>query len=140
MSGSGIKVVIFDLNGVMFQRQWAVPEPEMLELVKRLKQSGLKLAILSNASYGEAKQLRKADWIDIFDYIGMSSETGYLKPQVEAFIDVSENLQTDPSSCLFIDDETYRLTGAREIGMMTHHFTDQQELESELSVLELINV
>ena len=112
----------------------------MLELVKQLKRNGLKLAILSNASYGEAKQLRKDYWIDIFDYTVMSSETGYSKPQAEAFLDVSENLQTDPDDCLFIDDETYRLTGAREIGMMTHHFTDQQELESELSVLGLIDV
>ncbi len=139
MSGSGIEAVIFDLNGVVFRRRWAVPEPEMLELFKKLKSAGLKLAILSNASPSEALLIRQADWIIIFDYIGMSSETGFYKPQIEAFLDVADNIDVEPAKCLFIDDETYRLTGAHEVGMSTHRFTSQAELELELDMLELVN-
>jgi len=139
VSGSGIKAVIFDLNGVVFRRRWAMPEPEMLALFEKLKSAGLKLAILSNASPSESLLIRQDNWIDVFDYIGMSSETGFYKPQIEAFLDVTDNIDVEPAKCLFIDDETYRLTGAYEVGMRTHHFTSQAELESELDMLELLN-
>ena len=131
--------MIFDLNGVIIQRQWPVAEESMIGLVKSLRSHGLKTAVLSNLTRAAAAEVRNLDWAQEFDELGFSGELGVSKSSPDSFLYVAQKLDVDPARCLFVDDTRYNLHAAHDAGMTTHEFVNQAGLVRELRELRILD-
>lgn len=82
----------------------------------RLKESGLKLAALSDWPVG--RKLEYFGLADLFDVILGFPETQRLKPRIEPFRLMSDQLGIAPNEILYIGDRLeYDVIGARKSGM-----------------------
>ncbi len=100
------------------------PRPEVIDLIRRARAEGIRLAALSN-SLGSGDYDSYADWDleEMFDVVVISHQVGLRKPHPKIFTLTAEQLGLPPSACLFVDDTAHNLTGAASLGMGTLHFT-----------------
>ncbi|MFH8119661.1 MAG: HAD family phosphatase [Candidatus Aenigmatarchaeota archaeon] len=106
------------------------------KIIANLKKKGYKTAILSN---GVARWIEK--WRGYlkkyFDFIVMSNEIGYAKPNRKAYEILLKKMNAKPEECVFIDDKEKNLKTAELIKMKTILFKNSKQLEKELkSILQ----
>ena len=92
-------------------------EEGMLDLVRRVRTSGRKTALLSN-SWGLSGYPRER-FGDLFDVVVISGEVGMRKPDPAIFQLTADRLQLDASACVFVDDHPGHLKAALAEGMVT---------------------
>jgi putative hydrolase of the HAD superfamily len=93
-------------------------DPQSLPLLKRLREQGLSLALVSNAS-------DHAEWIfdrlglrEYFDVTVFSHRVKRLKPHPDIYLNATDQLGVSGSSCAFVGDgQHHELAGARGVGM-----------------------
>lgn len=107
-------------------------DERMLAEVRRLRSSGVVVAILTNGADTTRSELHDLKIAAEFDAIFNSSEIGLAKPDPRVFEYVCDALGTAPSSVFFTDDSAAKLDGAAEIGMMTAQFTTIEAFWSDL--------
>jgi putative hydrolase of the HAD superfamily len=100
------------------------PRPEMLEYVRRLRNKGITVCLLSDQS----------DWLDRlnqihhffsrFDQVFNSFHLGKTKRDISLFTEVLAALRQTPANILFVDDNSGHIGRAGRCGLATHHFTD----------------
>ena len=107
---------------------WTHPNLATLETLAVLKDSGLRLAILSNAPHIPARAIESAAWLDGFERIFFSCDLRLTKPDPEIFRIVVEELGVPPQDILFVDDRIENIETAEQCGMRVLHFrgSDQQ--------------
>lgn len=69
-----------------------------------LKRRGFKLALLSNSAQAFIKPLTLLELETFFDHIAFSCNTGLVKPDLNSYLSICENLDVQPEDCLFIGD------------------------------------
>ncbi|RKX80325.1 MAG: HAD family hydrolase [Spirochaetes bacterium] len=90
--------------------------PDVRESLEKLKDAGLKLAVLSDFPVG--RKLEYFGLEGIFDVILGFPDSGRLKPRPEPFMAMAEGLETDPKEILYIGNRLdYDVRGAENIGM-----------------------
>lgn len=102
----------------------AIIRPEFRTAVARVRDAGLKLAILSNELdlfYG-ADFREKLPFLADFDAIVDATHTGILKPDPRAYQDCLDQLNLPAAACVFVDDQRRNVEGARAIGLPGVHF------------------
>jgi putative hydrolase of the HAD superfamily len=109
-----------------------VLRPWMLDLVRSLKDQGMRCAMLSD----------QVDWLDrlnerfgffrAFDRVYNSFHMGKSKREPEVFQHVSADLATPPEGILFIDDSRGNVRRAEEQGWQTILYTDRESFFREL--------
>lgn len=104
------------------------PHHEVVDLVRRLGESGIKLAILSNTIEPHARALRAAGLYTGYDVVCLSYETGFAKPGEAAYQQVLDELGSDPTKTVYTDDLAENIPPATSLGMQGHLFTTPQEL------------
>ncbi|KUK83415.1 MAG: HAD superfamily hydrolase [Microgenomates bacterium 39_6] len=107
---------------ISFINNWgeeAKPNVEAIALLNFAKKCGLKTAILSNVF--PVKESWKKKWnIDTVDRFFFSYETGVLKPNKQAFLNVSQAFNISPNRCLVIGDSKKKeIAPANRLGMAT---------------------
>jgi len=110
-----------------------------IELLKRLKQKGHRLYGLSNWSaetYPIAR--RKYDFFDLFDDTIISGEVKLVKPDPAIFNLALIRIGRAPSECLLIDDSALNIIAAQKMGFATVHFESPEQLEADLTRLNLL--
>ncbi|MEU9233523.1 HAD family hydrolase [Streptomyces subrutilus] len=93
-------------------------DPQSLPLLKQLREQGLSLALVSNAS-------DHAEWIfdrlglrEYFDVTVFSHRVKRLKPHPDIYLHATDQLGISGTSCAFIGDgQHHELAGARGVGM-----------------------
>ena len=55
-----------------------------------------------------------------FDYVLSSSDIGTVKPEREVFLGLLERIGVESGDCLFFDDSTANVEGARAVGIKAH--------------------
>lgn len=106
--------------------------PDMMALVRRAKESGIRTALLSN-SWGNTYP---DDLFDgMFDVVVISGEVGMRKPDPEIFEYTLRELQMPATECAFIDDLLPNVRAAAELGLVGIHHTDYATTARELDVL-----
>lgn len=96
------------------------PLPEMIQLVRRLKADGYKVGMLSNVIPNTEHEIREHGGYDDFDFLVLSCDVGYAKPDPEIYQLVLQHLAgIKPSEIVFLDDQERCLVPARAIGMQT---------------------
>jgi putative hydrolase of the HAD superfamily len=109
---------------------WSIDD-EVVDLVREVRAAGkAKVALFSNASTRLEADLETCGLDGAFDVVFNSARLGLAKPDPQAFLAVARALDTAPERCLFVDDTTVNVEGAREAGMQAEAFTDQQALRS----------
>ena len=93
------------------------PLPEMGILVRELKAAGYGVYLLSNAGPTFEDYRDRIPAIDAFEGILVSCYEHLVKPDEAIYQLFCERYGLDPASCLFIDDMTRNVVGARRAGM-----------------------
>lgn len=95
-----------------------------------------KLAILSNAGANWLEELFSAEQIALFDSILLSCDTGFIKPQVEAYESALQALGvSDPKECIFIDDQARYCEAAEKFGLKTIRYRSREQAIQEIDQL-----
>jgi len=105
---------------------------DLLTLFGALRHSGLKVAILSNATSELRKELERDGVAQLVDEIVISGEIGFQKPHKEAFDVAFKKLDVHPEEVVFVDDSPKSLEKAAEIGYLPILFTDNDQLKIDL--------
>jgi epoxide hydrolase-like predicted phosphatase len=111
------------------------PNEPMLDLMRELRDRGLRMAILTN-NVREWEELwrSKLPLDEIFELIVDSAWVGMRKPDPAIYLLTVERLDSelDPSDCLFVDDNELNVEAARELGMLAIHFRSNEQAIGEI--------
>lgn len=112
------------------------PRPEVLDLVKRARSAGIRVALLSNSwGDGEYDPYDGYDLDAIADVVVISGRTGTRKPNPAIYLLTVDKLGVPAEECVFADDTAGNLPAARTLGMATVHFTDANAAITEITSL-----
>lgn len=114
-----------------------VVRPEARQAIHVAKQSGIKLAILSNELdlfYG-AEFRKSLPLLSLFDVIVDATYTNILKPDPRSYQQCLDELGLKPDACVFVDDQKKNVDGALAVGLPTIHFDVTQPRQSYASAL-----
>ena len=75
-----------------------------------------------------------------FDHLFISYQTGYLKPSPEAFEHVVDELNSNPDSILFFDDNVECVESARKVGLLAYHVMGCGQVKEVLRKLNLVDI
>jgi putative hydrolase of the HAD superfamily len=109
------------------------PNEEMITLMRELKESGLRMAMLTNNVREWEPLWRSMLPVDeIFETIVDSAFVGCRKPEQRIYELTLERLGLPAEACLFVDDLTTNCEGAEAVGMRPVHFRDNEQALAEI--------
>jgi putative hydrolase of the HAD superfamily len=117
------------------QKFWGAlhPNDEMIALMRELKASGLKMAMLTNNVREWEPLWRSMLPVDeIFEEIVDSAFVGCRKPEARIYELTLERIGMPAEACLFIDDLEPNIEGAEAAGMSAVHFRDNAQAIAEI--------
>jgi epoxide hydrolase-like predicted phosphatase len=114
------------------------PDPAMQEAVRRARGAGIRTGLISN-SWGTSRYDR-ALLAELFDGVVISGEVGVRKPAPGIYERGARAIDVAPDACVFVDDLTFNLAPARELGMATVHHTDAGQTIDELQRLLAVDL
>jgi putative hydrolase of the HAD superfamily len=115
---------------------WSHPDPEMLDWVRRLRTSGIKIGILSNMPLDLAAHVRtNGHWTEAFDFKTLSAEVRMIKPDPAIYEHTVRGLGVSASETLFLDDREPNIRAARMLGIHAIQFSSVGRLRNDLEVL-----
>lgn len=84
------------------------PFPETMAVLKKLKQAGIKLALVSNTDVTSIKiKIPELGWDKYLDMLFLSAEIGVLKPNRKIFQTIENYFKSPKNQVLFVDDSLY---------------------------------
>jgi putative hydrolase of the HAD superfamily len=117
------------------QKFWGAlhPNEPMIELMRELRASGLKMAMLTNNVREWEPLWRSMLPVDeIFEEIVDSAFVGCRKPEARIYELTLERIEMPAAACLFIDDLPPNIEGAETAGMKAVHFRDNEQAIAEI--------
>lgn len=124
-----IRVIAFDLNGVLFPTPRKINNTVM-DFVRKCKSRGYRLVIASNASKGSFEWRNGMfDLMGVFDGRIISSDIGMRKPSKKFFQYMVDILGYKPSEILFIDDSDVNIDSAKDLGIECIKYEDERSLD-----------
>lgn len=119
-----------DLLGRLFARMH--PDPVMLSLVRQLRGSGLRTALLSN-SWGNNYPWEDLD--GLFEFAVISGEVALRKPDPRIYHLTLERLGLAAEQTAFVDDGAPNIEAAQQLGMRGVLHTDPADTRARLAEL-----
>jgi putative hydrolase of the HAD superfamily len=109
------------------------PNPEMIQLMRTLKDGGYLMAMLTN-NVREWEPLWRAmlPVDEIFETVVDSGFVGFRKPESRIYELTLEQIDRPAETCLFIDDVLVNIEGARKAGLNAVHFQDNEQAIAEI--------
>jgi len=109
------------------------PNEPMIELMRELQASSLRMAMLTNNVREWEPLWRSMLPVDeIFETVVDSGFVGCRKPEPRIYEMTLERLGLPAAACLFIDDLEPNIEGARALGMNAVHFRDNEQAIAEI--------
>ena len=109
------------------------PNPAMIDLMRELKGSGYRMAMLTNNVREWEPLWRSMLPVDeIFETVVDSGFVGCRKPESRIYAITLERIGIAPEACLFIDDVEVNCEGAEKAGMTAVHFQDNGQAIGEI--------
>jgi epoxide hydrolase-like predicted phosphatase len=104
------------------------PNEPMIELMRELKVSGLRMAMLTNnVQEWEPLWRTMLPVDDIFEMVIDSGYVGYRKPERQIYEITLERLGLPAEACLFVDDMELNCEAARELGFTAVQYRDADQ-------------
>jgi putative hydrolase of the HAD superfamily len=92
--------------------------PDIDRLLRRLRERELRLGIVANQPQAARERLARAGIGDLFDYQGLSSLTGFSKPDPRAFQAAADALGVPAAACIMVGDRIDNdMAPAKALGM-----------------------
>jgi len=105
----------------------------MIELMRELKASGLRMAMLTNNVQEWEPLWRPMLPVDeIFETVVDSGFVGCRKPESQIYALTLERIAMPAEACLFVDDVKVNCEGAEKAGMTAVHFQDNEQAVAEI--------
>jgi putative hydrolase of the HAD superfamily len=114
------------------------PNEPMIDLMRKLKASGLRMAMLTNNVREWEPLWRPMLPVDeIFEFVVDSAFVGMRKPEPEIYALTIERLGEGigAGECLFVDDVEVNIEAARALGLGAVHFRDNQQAIPEIEAV-----
>jgi putative hydrolase of the HAD superfamily len=112
------------------------PNATMIELMRKLKASGYRMAMLTNNVREWEPLWRSMLPVDeIFEVVVDSAFVGCRKPESRIYALTLERIGVPAANCLFVDDVQVNCEGARRAGIAAVHFRDNEQAVSEIRAL-----
>jgi putative hydrolase of the HAD superfamily len=109
------------------------PNPPMIELMRELKGSGFRMAMLTNNVREWEPLWRSMLPVDeIFETVVDSAFVGCRKPESKIYRITTERIAMPAESCLFVDDVQVNCEGAEKAGMSAVHFRSNDQAIAEI--------
>ena len=109
------------------------PNEPMIALMRELRESGYRMALLTNNVREWEPTWRSMLPVDeIFELVVDSAFVGCRKPEPRIYEITLERLGLSGSECLFIDDVADNCAGARALGLDAVHFRDNEQAIPEI--------
>jgi putative hydrolase of the HAD superfamily len=102
-----------------FQRELTLDcFPESVEVLRRIRQEGIPLGVISNASHGILGDLERNKIDEFFDHIVYSQAVGAAKPDPRIFREALRLFETSPEATWHVGDNVDAdIAGARAVGI-----------------------
>jgi epoxide hydrolase-like predicted phosphatase len=114
------------------------PDPAMQRAVRRARGAGIRTGLISN-SWGTSRYDRTL-LSELFDGVVISGDVGVRKPTPEIYERGARAIDRAPGECVFVDDLTFNLAPARDLGMATVHHVDVGQTIDELQRLLAVDL
>ena len=101
--------------------------PETVTLIKRLKQNGYGLYLLSNASKRFYAYQNACEAFGLMDGIIISADFNILKPEPGIYGLLLKKFNLSPHECYFIDDRPENTLAAQRLGFVTYTYSNDPE-------------
>lgn len=124
-----------------FQEMWSGPVRGSVEVLSALRASDTRVPIYAATNWGSDNwRLAKTlfPFLSGFDGELVSADVRLLKPDPRFFDLLVDRFRLTPTSTLYIDDNPENVDAASQKGLVVHHFTHAEKLESLLGRLRLI--
>lgn len=127
---------IDDIKKIFFEA-YQIQE-ETTELIKELKDRGIKVAYLSNSPKDRSVYLdKKYGFLSMFDFGMFSWEAHVRKPAREIYQKFLDKFNLNPEDILYIDDMGENLLIPKDLGMKTLLFVSGEKLIADLQELKI---
>ncbi len=94
------------------------PDPDIVQLVRALRRSGVRCHLASNQHRHRASYMADTlGYAQLFDSAFYSCHIGAKKPDPAYFSAVLEQLRSEPAHIMFIDDLAENVAAARQVGL-----------------------
>lgn len=114
-------------------KSWTVINPDMIQFISDAQTKVQNLSIISNMPEDILSYIRREyQWLDFFDDLIWSCEVGVNKPDSGIYEYCLEQIDIQPEECLFVDDSTSNVKGAKNVGMNAFLFKSFAQFKSEL--------
>lgn len=114
------------------------PRTVVLDLVRRVRAAGIRVAVLSNSwGSGDYDPYKGYDLEESFDAVVISDQVGLRKPDPAIYRLAAGKIGAEPGSCVFVDDTAANLPPAADLGMAVVHFVDPGTAVAEIERLLL---
>jgi putative hydrolase of the HAD superfamily len=105
---------------------WMHQDDAMWELVKELRSSGKRVAVLSNMPADLGERIRaNTDWFSAFDFVTLSYEVKSVKPEAAIYEHCLAGIGTPLKKTIFFDDKIANVKGAEMLGLNAIEFLDR---------------
>lgn len=106
---------------------------DVAELIKKLRSEGVKCYLATNQEKYRTDYIRnEMGFSKLFDKIYSSAEVGYKKPEKEFFEFILRDLNIDPGSVMFWDDDEKNVLTAREEGLDSYIFKNINDFKEKI--------
>ena len=106
------------------------PSERMIAFATSLRQKGILVFILSNNFKERAEFYGHYPWIhEAVDKVYFSWQTGFVKPDANAWKLVLDENDLRPEECIYFDDQQKNLDASEKVGIKAFMFTNEEELE-----------
>ncbi len=112
-------------------------DEDLLALVGRLRESGYRTALLSNAPADLRPLVEQLGFADVFDIVVISGCEGVMKPDPAIFERTLTRLDVSAEEAVFVDDSRVNVAGARHVGLEAVRFLGLPSLRKRLHGLGL---
>ena len=115
------------------------PTKGVIDLIKKLKQQGFKLAVATSGHRKLAHYyLRKLGLETFFDTVVCAEDITRSKPDPEIFLKAAQRLGVEPSECVVIEDAKFGVEAAKKAGMKAVGYRNPSSGNQDLSKADWI--
>jgi putative hydrolase of the HAD superfamily len=113
------------------ERGFGEPRREAVDVVRALKQRGLRVGVVSDCSAELPAYFAALPIAPYVDAAVFSFVTGHRKPEPHNYLACCARLGVEPGACLYVGDGgSNELAGARAVGMRAVHLAVPEEVNS----------
>jgi len=97
---------------------WNHPLDGVAKAIEQLRDSGVRVAVVSNSDGSVRGSLGKAGLLDLFEFVIDSHEAGVSKPDPKIFFAALDRMGLEPSEAWYVGDSVFHdVNGARAAGL-----------------------